>query len=105
MIASTLQYHLPSPITWPTTIPLPPPPQAVEEDSIDMLAVQAPDCRVLPQFILDLLSQARTNLLIYHVPASQQQPHMTSTISSKALEAAERASDTKASESIAAIRV
>jgi hypothetical protein len=59
--------------------------QAVEEDSIDMLAVQAPECRVLPQHILDLLSQARTNILIFHLPHSQKQVDLMSSFNSKAM--------------------
>jgi hypothetical protein len=40
--------------------------QAVEADAIDILAVQAPDCRQLPDSLVDLLQNARTSLLIYH---------------------------------------
>jgi hypothetical protein len=39
--------------------------QAVEADSIDILAVQAPDCKVLPASIQDLLHTARTSVLVY----------------------------------------
>ena len=57
----------------------------VEDDSIDMLAVQAPECRVLPQHVLELLSHARTNILIYHLPASQKQQQQMSSLNSKAM--------------------
>lgn len=40
--------------------------QAVEADAIDILAVQAPDCKQLPDSLLDLLQAARTSLLIYN---------------------------------------
>eukprot|EP00877_Chromochloris_zofingiensis_P008490 jgi/Chrzof1/3895/Cz13g12140.t1 len=41
-------------------------PQAVEQDGIDVLAVQAPACKGIPQSIVDLLHTARTNVLVYH---------------------------------------
>lgn len=49
--------------------------QAVEEDQIDILAVQAPACKVLSPSLLDLLASARTSVLVYHPPGGggQQQ--------------------------------
>lgn len=41
-------------------------PQAVEADAIDILAVQAPDCKQLPDSLLDLLQTARTSLLVFN---------------------------------------
>ena len=40
--------------------------QAVEADAIDILAVQAPDCKQLPDTLIDLLQTARTSLLVYN---------------------------------------
>ena len=45
------------------------PAQAVEDDAIDILAVSAPDCRFMPQSIIDLLHDARSSVLVYHCPA------------------------------------
>eukprot|EP00882_Tetradesmus_deserticola_P022104 GHRQ01023988.1.p2 GENE.GHRQ01023988.1~~GHRQ01023988.1.p2 ORF type:complete len:195 (+),score=115.78 GHRQ01023988.1:234-818(+) len=41
-------------------------PQAVTADAIDILAVQAGDCKLLPDSITDLLSSARCSILIYN---------------------------------------
>jgi hypothetical protein len=75
----------------------------VEEDSIDMLAVQAPECKLLPQHILDLLSHARTNILIYHLPQSQQQQALMSTLNSKALLSPGGGGDTAAAADVLAV--
>lgn len=40
--------------------------QAVEADDIDILAVQAPNCKQLPDSLIDLLQTARTSLLVYN---------------------------------------
>ena len=40
--------------------------QAVEADAIDILAVQAPNCKQLPDSLIDMLQTARTSLLIYN---------------------------------------
>ncbi|WIA17780.1 hypothetical protein OEZ85_009293 [Tetradesmus obliquus] len=44
-------------------------PQAVEADAIDILAVQAPECKELPESITDLLSSTRSSILIYKIKA------------------------------------
>lgn len=38
----------------------------MEADAIDILAVQAPDCKQLPDCLVDLLQTARTSLLVYN---------------------------------------
>lgn len=43
--------------------------QAVEADAIDILAVQAPDCKLLPDSITDLLSSTRSSILVYNQKA------------------------------------
>lgn len=43
--------------------------QAVEADAIDILAVQAPECKELPECITDLLSSTRSSILIYKIKA------------------------------------
>jgi hypothetical protein len=40
--------------------------QAVEADAIDILAVQAPECKLLPDSITDLLNSTRSSILIYN---------------------------------------
>lgn len=39
--------------------------QAVEDESIDILAVQAPPCKGMPAHITDLLHNARTSVLVF----------------------------------------
>jgi hypothetical protein len=41
-------------------------PQAVEADAIDILAVQAPNCKQLPDSLIDMLQAARTSVLVYN---------------------------------------
>jgi hypothetical protein len=43
--------------------------QAVEADAIDILAVQAPECKVLPDNVTDLLSSTRSSILVYNQTA------------------------------------
>lgn len=40
--------------------------QAVDADGIDILAVQAPDCKQLPDGLLSLLEDARTSVLVFN---------------------------------------
>jgi hypothetical protein len=40
--------------------------QAVEADAIDILAVQAPECKLLPDSLIELLTVARSSVLVYH---------------------------------------
>lgn len=39
--------------------------QAARTDAIDILAVQAPQCRALPDALVELLHEARTSVLVY----------------------------------------
>ena len=43
--------------------------QAVETDAIDILAVQAPVCKLLPDSLVQLLSDIRTSVLIWRPKA------------------------------------
>jgi hypothetical protein len=38
----------------------------VEADAIDILAVQAPNCKQLPESLIDMLQAARTSVLVYN---------------------------------------
>jgi hypothetical protein len=40
--------------------------QAVEADAIDILAVQAPECKLLPELLTDLLTTTRSSILVYN---------------------------------------
>ena len=48
--------------------------QAVEADAIDILAVQAPECKLLPETMVELISNTRSSLLIYHYKEDTKSP-------------------------------
>lgn len=48
--------------------------QAVETDAIDILAVQAPVCKLLPDSLVQLLSDIRSSVLIWRHKAAAGAP-------------------------------
>lgn len=48
--------------------------QAVERDAIDILAFQAPECKLLPDTVIEMISNTRSSLLIYHYKEDTKSP-------------------------------